>query len=69
MIAAADVEEALRGHPDIDDAALAGYGPGHELPCAVLVRRHLGWNDAEIIEALAMACQLPLAAISAACFR
>jgi cyclohexanecarboxylate-CoA ligase len=37
MIPAADVEDALREHPDIDDAALVGYGPRNELPCAVVV--------------------------------
>lgn len=37
MIPAADVEDALRRHPDIDDAVLIGYGPGNELPCAVIV--------------------------------
>jgi cyclohexanecarboxylate-CoA ligase len=37
MIPAADVEDALRQHPDINDAALVGYGPGNELPCAVIV--------------------------------
>jgi cyclohexanecarboxylate-CoA ligase len=39
MIPAADVEDALRQHPDIDDAAVVGYGPGYELPCAVVVSR------------------------------
>ena len=39
MIPAADVEDALRQHPDIIDAALVGYGPGNELPCAVVVTR------------------------------
>jgi cyclohexanecarboxylate-CoA ligase len=39
IIPAADVEDALRGHPDIDDAALVGYGPVNELPCAVVVSR------------------------------
>lgn len=39
MIPAADVEDALRGHPDIDDAALVGYGPAKELPCAVVISR------------------------------
>jgi cyclohexanecarboxylate-CoA ligase len=39
MIPAADVEDALRQHPDIDDAALVGYGPGSELPCAVIVTK------------------------------
>src|SRR5262249_20077576 len=37
MIPAADVEDALREHPGISDAALVGYGPGNELPCAVIV--------------------------------
>jgi cyclohexanecarboxylate-CoA ligase len=37
MIPVADVEDALRGHPDIDDAALIGYGPQNQLPCAVIV--------------------------------
>jgi cyclohexanecarboxylate-CoA ligase len=37
MIPVADVEDALRGHPDIDDAALVGYGPANQLPCAVIV--------------------------------
>lgn len=37
MIPAADVEDALRGHPDVVDAALVGYGPGNQLPCAVVV--------------------------------
>jgi cyclohexanecarboxylate-CoA ligase len=37
MIPAADVEDALRQHPDILDAALVGYGPGNQLPCAVIV--------------------------------
>jgi len=37
MIPVADVEDALRGHPDIDDLALVGYGPANELPCAVIV--------------------------------
>ena len=39
MIPTADVEDALRQHPDIDDAALVGYGPGNELACAVVVSR------------------------------
>ena len=39
MIPAADVEDALRQHPDILDAALVGYGPGTQLPCAVIVSR------------------------------
>lgn len=39
MIPAADVEDALREHPDIEDAALVGYGPGNELACAVVVSR------------------------------
>lgn len=39
MIPVADVEDALRGHPDIDDAALVGYGPANQLPCAVIVSR------------------------------
>jgi cyclohexanecarboxylate-CoA ligase len=39
MIPVADVEDALRGHPDIDDAALVGYGPENQLPCAVIVSR------------------------------
>jgi len=39
MIPAADVEDALRRHPDITDAALVGYGPGNELACAVVVSR------------------------------
>jgi cyclohexanecarboxylate-CoA ligase len=39
MIPAADVEDTLRRHPDIDDAALVGYGPGNELACAVVVSR------------------------------
>jgi cyclohexanecarboxylate-CoA ligase len=37
MIPAADVEDALRQHPDILDAALVGYGPENQLACAVLV--------------------------------
>jgi cyclohexanecarboxylate-CoA ligase len=37
MIPVADVEDALRGHPDIDDAAVVGYGPENQLPCAVIV--------------------------------
>jgi cyclohexanecarboxylate-CoA ligase len=37
MIPAADVEDALRRHPDIVDAALVGYGPENELACAVVV--------------------------------
>jgi len=37
MIPVADVEDALRTHPDIDDAALVGYGPGNGLACAVIV--------------------------------
>lgn len=37
MIPAADVEDALRQHPDILDAALVGYGPGNQLPCTVIV--------------------------------
>jgi cyclohexanecarboxylate-CoA ligase len=37
MIPAADVEDALRQHPDITDAALVGYGPSSELPAAVVV--------------------------------
>jgi cyclohexanecarboxylate-CoA ligase len=37
MIPAADVEDALLQHPDITDAALVGYGPNSELPCAVVV--------------------------------
>ncbi len=39
MIPAADVEDALRAHPDILDAALVGYGPGSQLACAVVVSR------------------------------
>jgi cyclohexanecarboxylate-CoA ligase len=39
MIPAADVEDALRGHPDIDDAALVGYGENGDKPCAVVVAR------------------------------
>jgi cyclohexanecarboxylate-CoA ligase len=39
MIPAADVEDALRTHPDIIDAALVGYGPGSGLPCAVVTSR------------------------------
>ena len=39
MIPAADVEDALRGHPDIDDAALVGYGENSDKPCAVVVAR------------------------------
>jgi cyclohexanecarboxylate-CoA ligase len=39
MIPAADVEDALRGHPDIDDAALVGYGENNDRPCAVVVAR------------------------------
>lgn len=39
MIPAADVEDALRQHPDILDAALVGYGPGNQLPCGVIVSR------------------------------
>jgi len=31
MIPAADVEDALRQHPDINDVALIGYGPESEL--------------------------------------
>jgi cyclohexanecarboxylate-CoA ligase len=31
------VVDALRQHPDIDDAALVGYGPKSELACAVVV--------------------------------
>jgi cyclohexanecarboxylate-CoA ligase len=37
MIPAADVEDALREHPDIVDAALVGCGPGNQLACAVVV--------------------------------
>lgn len=37
MIPVADVEDALRGHPDIDDAAVVGYGPENQLPGAVIV--------------------------------
>jgi cyclohexanecarboxylate-CoA ligase len=37
MIPVADVEDALRQHPDITDAALVGYGPDSELPAAVVV--------------------------------
>jgi len=37
MIPATDVENALRQHPDISDAALVGYGPGSSLPCAIVV--------------------------------
>ncbi|HEX3964071.1 MAG TPA: hypothetical protein VHZ03_46735, partial [Trebonia sp.] len=37
MIPVADVEDALRAHPDIDDATLVGYGPGNGLACAVIV--------------------------------
>ncbi|MGH3167820.1 MAG: AMP-binding protein [Trebonia sp.] len=37
MIPAADVEDALRQHADILDAALVGYGPGNQQPCAVVV--------------------------------
>jgi non-ribosomal peptide synthetase component E (peptide arylation enzyme) len=37
MIPAADVEDALRRHPDITDAALVGYGPKSDLPCAAVV--------------------------------
>lgn len=39
MIPVADVEDVLRRHPDVVDAALVGYGPGYELPCAVVVSR------------------------------
>jgi cyclohexanecarboxylate-CoA ligase len=39
MIPAADVEDALREHPDIRDAALVGYGPGSQLACAVVASR------------------------------
>jgi non-ribosomal peptide synthetase component E (peptide arylation enzyme) len=39
MIPAADVEDALRAHPDIDDAALVGYGQNSDRPCAVVVAR------------------------------
>jgi cyclohexanecarboxylate-CoA ligase len=39
MIPAADVEDALRQHPDITDAALIGYGPGNERACAVVDSR------------------------------
>lgn len=39
MIPAADVEDALRRHPDIVDAALVGYGPGNHRPCAVIASR------------------------------
>lgn len=39
MIPAADVEDALRQHPDIADAALVGYGPGNQLAAAVVVSR------------------------------
>jgi cyclohexanecarboxylate-CoA ligase len=37
MIPAADVEDALQGHPDIVDAALVACGPGNQLACAVVV--------------------------------
>jgi cyclohexanecarboxylate-CoA ligase len=37
MIPVADVEDALREHPDIVDATLIGYGTGNELACAVVV--------------------------------
>ena len=37
MIPVVDVEDALRSHPGIIDAALVGYGPGNELACAVIV--------------------------------
>jgi cyclohexanecarboxylate-CoA ligase len=39
MIPAADVEDALREHPDVTDAALVGYGPGSQLACAVVASR------------------------------
>lgn len=39
MIPVADVEDALREHPDIVDAALVGYGAGNQLACAVVVSR------------------------------
>lgn len=39
MIPVADVEDALRQHPDVVDAALVGYGPDGQLPCAVIVVR------------------------------
>jgi cyclohexanecarboxylate-CoA ligase len=39
MIPVADIEDALRGHPGIADAALVGYGQGNELACAVVVSR------------------------------
>jgi cyclohexanecarboxylate-CoA ligase len=39
MIPVSDVEDALRGHPGIVDAALVGYGQGNELACAVVVGR------------------------------
>jgi non-ribosomal peptide synthetase component E (peptide arylation enzyme) len=39
MIPVTDVEDALCGHPDIVDAAMVGYGPGSDLPCAVIVAR------------------------------
>jgi cyclohexanecarboxylate-CoA ligase len=39
MIPVADVEDALREHPDIVDAAVIGYGSENELACAVAVSR------------------------------
>ena len=37
MIPAADVENALRTHPDVTDVALVGYGENQELACAVVI--------------------------------
>lgn len=37
MIPVADVENALRAHPDITDVALVGYGKNQELACAVVI--------------------------------
>lgn len=37
MIPVADVEDALRTHPDVTDVALVGYGDNQEHACAVVV--------------------------------
>jgi cyclohexanecarboxylate-CoA ligase len=39
MIPVGDVEDVLRTHPDVVDAAIVGYGPGNVSACAVVVSR------------------------------
>ncbi|MEU8936079.1 AMP-binding protein [Streptomyces sp. NPDC048409] len=39
MVPVTDVEDALRTHPDIEDAAVIGYGEGNTLVCAVVTVR------------------------------